>query len=313
MLEDKEIFIGIDVSKSLLDIQIHEGEAFQVTNNDEGFDELLQRIASLASALIVMEATGGLEQRCAAVLASNQFAVAVVNPRQVRDFAKAMGFLAKTDRLDAKVLALFAARIRPDVRPLKEEQQQALSDWLSRRRQLVDMLTMEKNRLSSAVSLDMIKHIKEHIQWLEKQLKSVDQGLKSAIKASPVWQAKADLLLSFKGVGDVTTLALIAGLPELGLLNRKEIAALVGLAPFNRDSGKQSGKRHIWGGRAAIRSTLYMAALSARRYNPAIKIFYDRLIANGKPAKVALTACMRKILITLNAMVRDNKTFNAAV
>lgn len=313
MMKDQEIFIGIDVSKSLLDIQIHEGESFQVTNDEEGFNALLQRLSSISSALIVMEATGGLEQRCAAVLASHDFAVAIVNPRQVRDFAKALGCLAKTDQLDAKVLALFANCIRPSVRPLKDAEQRALSDWLSRRRQLVDMLTMEKNRLASSTSVEVHKHIKTHIEWLEKQLTSVDQGLKQSIKASPLWQATANLLLSFKGVGEVTMLTLIASLPELGQLNRKQIAALVGLAPFNRDSGKQKGKRHIWGGRSAIRSTLYMAALSARRYNPAIKQFYDRLIASGKPTKVALTACMRKILITLNAMIRDEKAWNSVV
>lgn len=306
MIEDKEIFIGIDVSKALLDIQIYKGEAFQVANNDDGFKELLQHIVTLSPTLIVMEATGGLEQRCAAALASNHFAVAIVNPRQVRDFAKAIGCLAKTDRLDANVLALFANRIRPKVRPLKNAEQQALSGWLSRRRQLVDMLTMEKNRLTSASSSSVCQHIKAHICWLNTELALVDKALKQSIKASPAWQAKADLLLSFKGVGNVTMLTLIASLPELGKLNRKQIAALVGLAPFNRDSGTQKGKRHIWGGRSAIRNTLYMASLSARRFNPAIKIFYDRLIANGKPIKVALTACMRKILITLNAMLRDS-------
>ena len=204
MRENPNSFIGIDVSKAVLDVKCHDGDAFQVSNDQIGFDELVERLEPLKPDLVVMEATGGLEQRCAAMLASKNWAVAIVNPRQVRDFAKAMGFLAKTDQLDATILALFAERIRPEVRPLKDAEQQALSGWLSRRRQLVDMLTMEKNRLSSANSLAMRDHINVHIQWLEKQLKEVDQGLRQTIKKSPVWQAKANLLLSFKGVGDVT-------------------------------------------------------------------------------------------------------------
>lgn len=311
MSKTQEIFIGIDVSKKQLDVYASSSFSSQFGNDDQGIDALVIQISELSPALIVLEATGGLERHCAAALASKGLPVSIVNPRQVRDFAKAVGCLAKTDKLDAKILALFAERVRPGVRPLPTEEQRALQERLSRRRQLVDMLTMEKNRLSSSLSPETRKNIKAHIKWIELQLKDMESGLKQAVKSSPVWQAKADLLMSFKGVGDVTMFTLIACLPELGQLDRKKITALVGLAPFNRDSGTQRGKRHIWGGRAAIRNVLYMAALSAKRYNPAIKEFYERLIANGKVKKVALTACMRKILITLNAMVRDGVQWKA--
>lgn len=310
MSESKKFFIGIDVSKGRLDVHATSPESWSVTNDDEGISALTTKLEQLSPQLIVMEATGGMERHCAAALVAKGLEVAIVNPRQVHNFAKAIGHLAKTDRLDAKVLALFAERIQPEARPLRSNEQQAFVDELNRRRQLVEMLTMEKNRLSSACSHSVRKQIKEHIEWLEKQLKSSDHRLKKLIESSPAWQAKADLLRTFKGVGDVTIMTVLACLPELGKLNRKQIAALVGVAPFNQDSGNSTGKRRVWGGRAAVRTVLYMAALSAKRYNPAIKEFYDRLIANGKPAKVALTACMRKILVTLNAMLRDNTAWN---
>lgn len=310
MSESKEIFIGIDVSKIRLDIHATSPESWSVTNDDEGISALATKLEQLSPKLIVMEATGGMERHCAAALVAKGLSVCIVNPRQSHNFAKTIGHLAKTDRLDAKALALFAQYLKPEVRPLRSDEQQEFVDELSRRRQLVEMLTMEKNRLSSPCSNSVKKQIKEHIKWLEKRLGSSDHRLKQLIESSPAWQAKADLLRTFKGVGDVTIMTLLACLPELGELNRKQIAALVGVAPFNRDSGNSTGKRRVWGGRAAVRTVLYMAALSAKRYNPAIKKFYDRLTENGKPAKVALTACMRKILVTLNAMLRDNTAWN---
>ncbi len=317
MSEIAQAYVGIDVAKVQLEVCVRPaGQCWAVTNDEPGRRELAQRLASLPKALIVLEATGGLEIAVVGALAEAGLLPVVVNPRQVRDFAKATGRLAKTDTLDAEVIARFAEAIRPPPRPLKERQAQQLDAVLTRRRQLIEMLTAEQNRLSSAPST-VHGDLKAHIRWLRKRLDGVDGQLQQLIQASPLWRAKDQLLQSTPGVGPVTALSLIAELPELGTLNRREIAALVGLAPFNRDSGTLRGRRTIWGGRAGVRATLYMAALSATRCNPVITTFSRRLCAAGKPHKVALTACMRKLITILNTMVknrtpwRDNSEQNA--
>ena len=298
--------IGIDVSKATLDIaSLPTGESWTVTNDDLGLAELTPRLVALTPVLVVLEATGGFETLAAVTLAKAGLPVAVVNPRQVRDFAKALGRLAKTDALDAGILAEFAQRVRPEPRPLPDEAAQLLDGLLTRRRQLVDMLTAEKNRLGFARG-PVKRDINRHIRWLEKRLQHVDGDLEAAIAASPLYQAKADLLRSVPGVGPITTLTLIATLPELGQLSRHQIAALVGVAPLNRDSGTLRGKRRVWGGRAPVRAVLYMAALVGIKHNPVLRQFYQRLRAAGKPFKVAVTACMRKLLTILNAMLRQN-------
>lgn len=308
-METKQCVVGIDVSKARLDWAVHDpAEGGEVTNDETGCRELLQRMLALKPKLIVVEATGGLETLIVSTLATAGLPVAVVNPRQVRDFAKASGRLAKTDTLDAKVLAHFGEAIKPPVRALKDEDTQALTALMVRRRQLVEMLTAEKNRLASAHPR-LRKDVQVHIQWLEKRLNGVNQDLSGALKASPVWCEKAEILTSAKGVGPVLTVTILAGLPELGTLNRHEIAALVGTCPFNRDSGTMRGKRTIFGGRAEVRSVLHMATLTATRCNPVIKIFYDRLIKAGKKHKVALTACMRKFITILNAMLKQHQKF----
>jgi transposase len=303
-------YIGIDVSKATLDVaSLPDGESWTVTNDDRGLAELTRRLVALAPALVVMEATGGFEMLAALTLAKAGLPIAVVNPRQVRDFAKAMGQLAKTDALDAGILADFAQRVRPAPRPLPDEAAQLLESLLTRRRQLVDMLTAEKNRLGFARG-PVKRDISRHIRWLEKRLADVDGDLQDAVASSPLYQAKADLLRSVPGVGQVTTLTLLATLPELGQLSRHQIAALVGVAPMNRDSGTMRGKRMVWGGRAPVRAVLYMAALVGIKHNPAIASFYARLRAAGKPFKVAATACMRKLLTILNAMVHHNRPWD---
>ena len=253
--------------------------------------------------MIVLEATGGFETLAVATLAAAGLPVVVVNPRPVRDFAKATGTLAKTDRLDARVLALFAQQVRPPVRPLKDAQSRALDALFTRRRQIVEMLGMERNRLDLAAA-PVRKDLKAHIHWLVKRLKDVDGDLKDLIQHSPVWREKGDLLQSAPGVGPVASVAMLAQLPELGTLNRRQIGALVGIVPFNNDSGKYQGQRHVWGGRAVVRAVLYMATLAAIRCNPSIKAFYQRLRAAGKKPKVAIVACMRKLLTILNAMLK---------
>ena len=307
-----EVFIGIDVSKATLDIYARPGgQRWQVNNAAHGRQEWVAAVQALQPTLIVLEATGGLELPVATELSAAGVAVAIVNPRQVRDFAKALGRLAKTDGIDSEVLALFGDKLRPEARPLKDEQQRALSALLSRRRQLVEMCSAEKNRLSTATDSSVCKDLKVHIRWLEKRLNDVDNDLDRMIRRSPVWKAKEDLLRGFKGVGPTVARTLTAELPELGTLNRKQIAALAGLAPFSRDSGTRRGHRCIFGGRAAVRSALYMGALSAIRYNPVIRARYERLIQAGKPPKVALTACMRKMLTILNAMLREGSPWQA--
>jgi transposase len=306
MGKDK-LFIGIDVSKKRLDVCIlPEGRAIKVENTQRGIDRLCEKLSDFRGALVVLEATGGLQNPVCAALHEAEFQVAVVNPRQVRDFAKSMGILAKTDLIDARVLAQFAEKVQPEPRPLKEKQTQHLSDLMARRRQLIGMMTMEKNRLGTATK-SIKKRIKVHIQWLENQLAELDKEMDQFIKGSSMWLAKEELLKSAPGVGKVLSRTLLSSLPELGELDRHGIAALVGVAPFNVDSGNYRGKRICWGGRAHVRCALYMATLSAIRTNPIIKAHYQKLREQGKEFKVAMVACMRKLLVILNAMVRDNK------
>jgi len=299
------VFVGIDVAKANLDVAVRpSGQHWRVTNTEAGIADLVQRLAGLAPVSIVLEATGGLEWPLAAALAAAGLPVVVVNPRQVRDFARATGKLAKTDRLDAAVLAHFADAVRPAPRPLPDETSRSLAALVARRRQLVEMLTAEKNRLplaTPAVRADL----DEHIAWLTARLKQVDQDLEAAIRQSPVWRTNDDLLRSVKGVGPVLSTTLLTDLPELGTLDRKQIAALVGVAPLARDSGTLRGTRTCWGGRASVRGALYMSALVGTRFNPTLRTVYERLLAAGKPKKVALVACMRKLLVILNALLRD--------
>lgn len=301
-------FVGIDVAKDRLDVGESSGAVWSVPNDRTGIAQLVARLSAVE--LIVLEATGGYESAVAGALAAADFPVAVVNPRQVRDFARAMGELAKTDSIDARILALFAERIRPEPRPLPDETQEELISLVARRRQLIEMLGAESNRLRLSRPGPVKKGIQTHVRWLEKQVKALDNDLDHLIRQSPLWRAKDDLLQGVPGIGPTTARTLLAELPELGRLNHKEIAALVGVAPFNRDSGKVQGRRVIWGGRASVRKTLYMATLTATRYNPAIRAFYLRLRSRGKPAKLALAACMRKLLVILNAMVRSNRPWN---
>ena len=259
-----------------------------------------------APKLVVMEATGGYEAAVAASLATAGFALAIINPRQARDFAKATGKLAKTDKIDAAVLAHFAEAVRPAAQVLADEQTRELEALVTRGRQLVEMLVAEQNRLRLVASKAMRRDIEKHVDWLKKRIKDHDSDIGKAVRETPMWREKDDLLQSVPGIGPVVSSTLLASLPELGTLDRRKIAALVGVAPFNRDSGTLRGRRAIWGGRADVRTVLFMAAASAARYNPTIKAAYDRLIAAGKAKKVALTACMRKMLTILNAMLRDS-------
>jgi transposase len=306
------VFAGIDVSKAHLDVAVRPDEIeWRSPNTDTGAREVADRLKDLDPDLVVLEATGGMEIPAASALAVLGVPVVVVNPRQVRDFAKSTGRLAKTDALDARVLAHFAEAVRPEPRPLPDEQARQLSALLSRRRQISEMLTAERNRLQSADST-VCRRLNVHIRWLERELSDIDNDLDEAIKASPLWRVKSDILKSVPGIGPVVSFTLLSELPELGQLNRKEIAALAGVAPLNRDSGTLAGRRTVWGGRARVRAALYMAALVASRYNPVIKDFYLRLCARGKPKKVALTACMRKLLLILNSMVKNKEKWNAS-
>lgn len=301
-----ENFIGIDVSKSHLDVHMlpdQQGGRFQ--NDETGVAELINFVKSAAPALIVLESSGGLETLAVSHLSAKNYPVLVVNPRQVRDFAKATGKLAKTDKIDAAMIAKFADRLRPEARPLKDEQTQMLSALNARRKQIVDMLVAEKNRLHRA-PMPNRKNINAHIRWLEKHLQDINRDIRRIIRKTPVWRNKDNILQSFKGIGPTSSATLLSELPELGCLNGKKLAALVGVAPFNCDSGRFRGQRRVWGGRSQVRRILYMATLSATRSNPAIKSFYQRLRDAGKTHKVAMTACMRKILVILNAMIKNN-------
>lgn len=302
-----ESFVGIDVAKNTLDLRLEPvGESLHVAYDDAGIAEIRQRLLALSPTLIVMEATGGLETRLACELTACGLPVAVINPRQARDFAKATGQLAKTDRVDAAVLAHFARAIRPAVRVPKDADTRDLDDLVTRRRQLIAMRVQETLRLGSAASKALQKNLKKHIAWLDKQITSLDDDLTQRLRTSDAWRTKDDLLQGIPGVGAVTSVTMLAKCPELGQLNRREIAKLSGVAPLANDSGKHRGKRFIWGGRADVRAVLYMAAVSAIRCNPAIKAFADHLKQTGKPAKVVIVACMRKLLTIMNAMVKNN-------
>ena len=306
------VFVGIDVAKAQLEIALRPtGETWTTPNTEAGIAPLVARLTSLRPTLVVLEATGGLEGPLTAALALAGLPVAVVNPRQVRDFARATGRLAKTDTLDAQVLAQFAEAVRPVPRPLPDAATQALDALVTRRRQLVDMLTAEQNRLGS-MPTTLRRDLQAHIAWLQRRLARLDADLNQAIRTSPVWRAKEGLLRSAPAVGPVLARTLLAGVPELGTLTRRQIAALIGVAPRARDSGTQRGKRSIGGGRAPIRAVLYMATLVGVRHNPVLRAFYQRLRAAGKLKKVALTACMRKFLTILNAMLKHQTPWRAA-
>ncbi len=309
-MADHPLYVGIDVAKASLDVAVHPtAERWTVAYAEPQVGALTRRLGALQPALVVLEATGGLEVPLAGALVTAGLPVAVVNPRQVRDFAKATGRLAKTDALDAAVLAHFAAVVRPTPRPLPDAATQALAALMTRRRQLVEMLTAERNRLGSAPRA-LRAEIQAHITWLTRRLGRLDEDLHQAIRTSPAWRVQDDLLQSVPGVGPVLARTLLASLPELGTLNRKAIAALVGVAPLNRDSGTRQGRRRVWGGRAAVRAVLYMGTLVAVRHNPVLRAFYQRLRTAGKLPKVALTACMRKLLTILNAMLKHQTRWN---
>jgi transposase len=300
------VYVGIDISKAAVDVDSYPvTQPTCFTNDEPGRAAAASYLRGLQPSLIVVEATGGLEAPLVGQLATAGLRVAVVNPRQARDFAKAIGVLAKTDRVDAQILARFAQAVKPAVRPLKPEETLALEAILTRRRQIIEMITAESNRLSSAAPR-IAKQIRQHIAWLEKRLDEADQDLDGTLRQSPIWQHKAQLMTSVPGVGRVTAVTLLAELPELGALPRREISALVGVCPYSRDSGKYRGRRTIWGGRAAVRAALYMAAVVASRCNPVIRAFYQKLVAAGKLKKVALVACMRKLLVILNAMLKHD-------
>lgn len=302
-----DVFAGIDVSKSHLDLALwNDHKSWRFPNDPEGISALTDLLLNRQPTLIVLEATGGYEQGAFRCLSASQLSVAIVNPRRVRDFARANGRLAKTDRIDAYNLAHFAQVVRPHAHPASTDSQQRLVGMIARRRQLHRMTTAERNRLRNAHPAVRLQ-LQEHIDWLRQALKELDAEIEDLLHNDLELKAKTDLLCSAPSIGMVTAASLLADCPELGMLDRKKIAALVGVAPMNKDSGRKSGKRRIMGGRAPLRAALYMAALSASRYNPAIQPFYARLVGNGKEKKVALTACMRKLLTMLNAMMRDNK------
>ena len=312
MAEKIEVFVGIDVSKARLDVAVlPNAKTWSTANNDEGISSLVAKLQELAPDLVLLEATGGLERRVLAKLAGAGLPAMAINPRNVRDFAKSLGKLAKTDRIDATVLARFAQAVRPPLRPIADEHTQELQALLTRRRQLTEMIVAEKNRLAAAETNKVRKLIKAHIDYLRKAMAINEHDIDQTIKQTPIWLEKFDLLDSAKGVGRGTASTLIALLPELGTLGRKQIAALVGVAPFNRDSGTFRGRRSIWGGRATVRTVLYMAALAGIRCNPALRALYRRLKAAGKRSKVALVACMRKLLTILNAILRDRTPWRA--
>jgi transposase len=310
---DRSQFVGIDVSKATLDVAIGEEEPFRVPNSRDGLDQLLSRLESRPVALIVLEATGGLEALCAAALAAAGLPVAVINPRQARDFARATGRLAKTDAIDATVLVAFGRAVRPEPRPLPDEATRELDALLDRRRQLVHMRTMEQNRLSGVVPPRVRLDLQAHLQWLDGHIAEVDRELEQRIRSSPIWREKDELLRSIKGIGPVVSRTLLASLPELGRLDRRRIAALVGLAPMADDSGQHRGARRIQGGRSYVRNVLYMAALTARRYNPALRAFAERLEAAGKRPKVILAAVARKLLVIANAILRSGQPWNPSL
>jgi transposase len=302
------VFVGIDVSKHRLDVHVRpSAEAWSVDNDAKGHTRLVEKLSALSTNLVVLEATGGYQAAVAAELAAAKLPVAIVNPRQVRDFAKATGKLAKTDEIDAAVLAHFAEAIRPEPRPFPDELTLELQALVLRRRQLIDMRTAETNRLETCRVAPVRRNIQKVVNMLNKQIEKVDDDIDTTIRNSPVWREREDLLSSMKGVGSTTARTMLTQLPELGRLNRREIAALVGVAPFNHDSGNHRGKRFIRGGRSEVRAVLYMATVTAVRCNHQIRPVYERLLAAGKKPKVALIACARKLLTILNAMMRANQ------
>jgi transposase len=312
-MKSSPLFVGIDVAKATLDVALRPSDQiWQIPYEDAQVEALVEQLTPLSPTLIVVEATGGLEQPLVAALAAAGLPVVIINPRLARDFAKATGRLAKTDRIDAEMLAHYADAIRPSLRPLPDADTQELRSMVTRRRQLVDMIGAEQSRLSTSPARigDSIRH---HITWMQQQLASLDDDLDRLLQSSPLWREHDEILQSTPGVGPVLSRTLLSHLPELGTLNRKEIAALVGVAPFNRDSGQWRGRRTIWGGRATVRAVLYMSALVGIRHNPVIRAFYERLLAAGKEKKVALTACMRKLLTILNAMVKHQQPWQPKV
>ena len=306
-MEQEATYVGIDVAKSRVDVATRPGgDVWRVDYDESGIASLIAQLQTLKSAAVLLEATGGIEVPLVSTLAAASLPVVVANPRQVRDFAKATGRLAKTDALDARVLAQFAEAVRPPLRPLRDADTQNLNELTTRRNQLITMLVSERNRLGRGTG-SVHPRIEDHINWLEKELKDLDQDLRETLLRSPVWRQKDDLLRSVPGVGEQVSVSLLAYLPELGALDRKQIAALVGVAPINRDSGIMRGRRTVWGGRSRVRATLYMGTLVATRYNPVIRVFCQRLLAAGKAKKVALVACMRKLPTILNSMVKSGR------
>jgi transposase len=309
----KPNYVGVDVAKDSMEVTVHEGKEHWVYANDEnGLIKFLSKMKRLSPALIVLEATGGYEITIAGELQSRGFPMAVVNPRHIRDFAKSLGILAKTDYLDAKVIARYAATVQPPPRLLPDEESQRLGAIMMRRRQIVGMLTSEKNRLQQAAPA-VRERIKQHINWLKEELDDINKELKQLVEDNPEWKEKSEIMQSIPGVGPNLAITLLSDFPELGNLNRKQIAALGGVAPFNRDSGTLRGKRTVWGGREVVRSATYMSTFVAIRFNPLLKAFFERLIVAGKPYKVAIVACMRKLLCILNAMLKNRTSWNYQV
>jgi transposase len=308
-----EHFVGIDVAKDRLDVHLRpSAESFAVARDGEGLVQLVERLQNLAPRLVVMEATGGYETIVASAVAAAYLPLAVVNPRQIRDFARATGKLAKTDAIDAAAIAHFAEAVRPPIRPIADAEAQMLGELVARRRQVIQMIVAERNRRRRATQGRIVRAIERHLELLQSELSELEEDIDGAIRKSPAWQADAELLVSVPGIGPATLRTLIADLPELGRLDRRKIAALVGVAPINRDSGTMRGRRAIAGGRPAVRTALFMAAMVASRKNPIIAPYYAKLRAAGKTAKQALTACIRKLVVILNAILRDRKPWQPA-
>ncbi|MCA1402898.1 IS110 family transposase, partial [Bradyrhizobium sp. BRP56] len=302
------IYVGIDVSKDRLDVHVRpSGEAFAVARDGKGLEELVARLQAISPALIAVEATGGFETIVAAALAGARLPLVVVNPAQIRHFAQAVGQRAKTDPIDAAVIARFVEAVQPEPRAMPDQEARLLAELVSRRRQIIEMIVAERQREKRAENVRVRKSLARHIKVLEKELPEIDNDIDTLVRGSPVWRAKEELLVSFPGVSNTLARTFLAEVPELGTLNRRQIASLAGLAPFTRQSGRWKGKSMIGGGRAKLRAGLYMAALSASRYHPQLKVFYRRLVTAGKPKMVALIAVARKVLTTLNAMLRDQK------
>ena len=309
----EQVFVGIDISKAQLDVHVlPAAEAFAVRRDGEGVAELVERLKGLSPTLIVMEATGGFETIVAAALGGAGLPLAVINPRQIRDFARSTGQLAKTDALDAAVIALFAERVRPEVRPLADEQTRTLSELVTRRRQLIEMMTAERNRRPHLSRKNLVKTLDRHLAALQKDLTELEREIDTTIRGTPAWHNNQELMTSVPGVGTGLARTILADVPEIGTLRNKQISALVGVAPFNQDSGSYRGRRTTCGGRAKVRAVLYMGALVATRHNPTLKTFYQRLLQAGKPKKLALVAVMRKLLIILNAIIREQKPWKNA-